>query len=106
MLELLAYLEFTTMIALLNNAVLDGKLLDQVPLDFLLGPLGTLLEDVVGGPKLVVEDRAGETLQDFLLYKTMHKPFVDEDKNHKNIMRYSIYVHNCGSILFGNIDRP
>ena len=39
---------------------------------------GTLLEDVVSGPQLVVEDRAGETLQDFLLYKTMHKPFVDD----------------------------
>ena len=74
--ELLAYLEFTTMIALLNNAVLDGKLLDQVPLDFLLGPLGTLLEDVVGGPQLVVEDRAGETLDDFLLSWSMDKSFI------------------------------
>ena len=66
------------MIAILNNAVLDGILIDQVHLNLFLGPLGALLEDVVGGPKLVVEDRAGETLQDFLLYKTMHKPFVDD----------------------------
>ena len=73
---ILAYLEFTTMTTLLDNAVFNSKLLDQVPLDLLLGPLGALFEDVVGGPQLVVEDRAGETFKNFLLSWSMNEPFI------------------------------
>ena len=70
--------KYHNVIALLNNAVLDGKLLDQVPLELLLGPLGTLLEDVVGGPQLVVKNRAGETFEDFLLSWSMNESFIDD----------------------------
>ena len=72
------YLKLSTMISLLDYAVLDGKLLHQILLDVLHGPLDTLLEDVVGGPQLVVENRWGKTLDDFLLPWTMDKPFVDD----------------------------
>ena len=56
---ILAYLEFTTMTTLLDNAVFNSKLLDQVPLDLLLGPLGALFEDVVGAPQLVYSGGQG-----------------------------------------------
>ena len=65
------------MVSLLHNVVLDGKLLHEIPLDLPHAPLGTGLKDVVGGPQLVVENRAGKTLQHFLIPGTMNEPFVD-----------------------------
>ena len=65
------------MISLLDNVVLDGKFLHQVPLKLLDTPFSTTFEDVVGGPQLVVESWARKTFEHLLIPGTMNEPLVD-----------------------------